>query len=163
MADTSVDPGIDVVDVDPSDPVALATAGALRYRWWLEEGGEGELDEGAFTERFGRYLLARADTHRGVLVRDGERVVGVGWIVLVDRLPWPDDPHPRAGLLQAVYVDAAHRGAGAGTHLITALLEIGRSEGLKYVLVNPTDRAESLYRRLGFAGAEPPLRLELRA
>lgn len=150
----------------PLDPAAArdrTAAGRLRYRWWLEDRGDGDPDEATFLDRFGDFLRARPDTHRGILVEVDGAIAGVGWVVLIDRTPWPDDDGPRAGLLQAVYVDPEMRGRGAGTVLIDAILDEARCHGLKYVLVNPTERSEPLYRRLGFRGAEPPLRLDLRA
>lgn len=155
-----VAPTVRILDVDDAD--AVRAAARLRYAWWLEDGGDGDPDEDDFGAHLGRYLSERRDSHVGALVDlDGEPV-GVGWVVVVDRLPWPHDPNPRAGLVQAVYVDIAHRGAGAGYRLLEFLIDECRAAGLKYLLVNPTERAEALYRRLGFRGAKPPLRLDLR-
>lgn len=164
MAPPKPDPGrISARPLDLDAPTDLHVASAFRHRWWLEDRGGDGPDLESFTARFSAFLRERGPTHRGILAEIDGRTVGVGWVVLIDRLPWPDDDAPRAGLLQAVYVDADARGHGAGTGLITALLDEARERGLKYVLVNPTERSEPLYRRLGFGGAEPPLRLDLRA
>lgn len=105
MAD-STGPTVRILDVD--DPDAVRAAARLRYAWWLEDGGNGDPDGDEFTAHLEGFLKERHDSHVGALVDLGGEPVGVGWVVVIDRLPWPHDPEPRAGLVQAVYVDVAH-------------------------------------------------------
>jgi GNAT superfamily N-acetyltransferase len=55
-----------------------------------------------------------------------------------------------------VFVDAAHRGKGAGTFLVEAALGHPHVAGLRTVLMAAPGR--SLYRRLGFGGLMSPER-----
>jgi GNAT superfamily N-acetyltransferase len=55
-----------------------------------------------------------------------------------------------------VFVEAAHRGSGAGTFLVRATLDHPEVAGLRTVLMAAPER--SLYRRLGFGGLVSPER-----
>lgn len=61
--------------------------------------------------------------------------------------------------LQHLYVEAEHRGAGVGRHLIEAVLAHARAQHCAFVSIGTTPgnkTAQEVYRHLGFEPSPPP-------
>lgn len=137
------------------------TLAALRYRWRVHEGGERAVDASEFEARFLEWYEAHRGTHRGSLaVRDGD-AVGCAWLCVIDRIPGPEKFVRRAGVLQSVYVESAHRNQGIGGELVGLVVDDARALHLDYLMVHPSRRSFSFYRRLGFGETEQLLELRL--
>jgi GNAT superfamily N-acetyltransferase len=131
----------------------------LRHEWRVRERGERGLDLADFTAHLREWARENAATHTAFLVERAGRAVGCGWLVVVHRVPSPATGSRRGGMLQAVYVAPEERGAGAGTALVRHMIDEGRRRGFEYLIVHPSERAVSLYRRVGFADADKALEL----
>jgi GNAT superfamily N-acetyltransferase len=131
----------------------------LRYWWRAGERGEHGLDPASFEASLGGWMEEHRATHVPFLaLRDG-RAVAMAWLALVDRIPGPGVFVRRSAYVQSVYVAAAERAAGVGTALMETVLDHARGLGLDYVAVHPSERAFSLYRRLGFSTTDRVLEL----
>jgi GNAT superfamily N-acetyltransferase len=84
-----------------------------------------------------------------MLARDGDRVVGVAYVATI----LSAEHCGRVAWLEELYVLPAFRSRGAGTALLTAVLERARAVGVVAMDLEIDAghrRAESLYRRFGF-------------
>ncbi len=137
----------------------VAALSQLRYRWRVGERCERGLDERAFEEALSGWIEDHAATHLPFLAEKGLRPVGMAWLALVDRIPGPEQLVRRSAYLQSVYVVADERGHGVGARLIQLVVDHGRSLGLDYIAVHPSEQSFPLYRRLGFAETSRVLEL----
>jgi GNAT superfamily N-acetyltransferase len=78
--------------------------------------------------------------------------VGMAWLVIIERIPGPENWKRLSGFLQSVYVTREHRNDGLGSLLMESLIDGARGEGLEYLSVHPSPRSFPFYRRLGFTG-----------
>ncbi|MFJ5993847.1 hypothetical protein [Streptomyces sp. NPDC092370] len=93
-------------------PAELATVATLRWEWLVENGSMdlGERDD--FAGHFVAWAGENAGSHRCmVLVRD-ERVIGMAWRAVVQRVPTPRAPRRASGDLTCVDVVPEARTAG---------------------------------------------------
>jgi GNAT superfamily N-acetyltransferase len=131
----------------PDDASQLAE---LRYRWRVEERGERGTDRGTFDADFTRWLEAHRTSHIPFLaLRDGA-AIGMTWLALVDRIPSPEHFIRRSAYVQSTYVITQERSAGIGSELLKLLIVHARELGMEYVAVHPSERAFSLYKKMGF-------------
>lgn len=138
-----------------------ATLAALRYRWRVEEAGERAGDASEFEARFLQWYDAHRGTHHGYLALDDGAAIGCAWLCVINRIPGPERFVRRGGILQSVYVEPAHRNRGIGEQLIGRIVDDARALNLDYLMVHPSARAFSFYRRLGFDKSEKLLELRL--
>jgi GNAT superfamily N-acetyltransferase len=136
---------------------------ALRWSW-ARERGSAPTDEGfdAFAASFGRWLRGAAG-HHPVLGLCGEDAIGMGWLAVVERVPDVDRPVRQAGLVQSTVVLPEHRARGIGARIVAEIVDHARELDLDYLEVHPSERSYPFYRRLGFGGDGPTLRLPLRS
>ncbi|MFJ5728214.1 GNAT family N-acetyltransferase [Streptomyces paradoxus] len=141
------------ISIRPARPTELADVAGLRWEWLVEKGSE---DLGAredFLRHFVNWAGENAGSHRCmVLVRD-DRVIGMAWLAVVQRVPTPSAPRRASGDLQCVYVVPEARDGGLGGRLIQAVLDGARELGLERVTVHSTARAIPAYARSGFQGS----------
>jgi GNAT superfamily N-acetyltransferase len=130
-----------------SDAAALAS---LRYRWRVEERQEGGQERGTFTSEFSSWQDAHRSSHIPFLALRNDAAIGMSWLALVDRVPSPGQFIRRSAYVQSTYVVEHERSTGVGTELVKQLVDHARELGLEYVAVHPSERAFSVYRRLGF-------------
>jgi GNAT superfamily N-acetyltransferase len=90
-----------------------------------------------------------------------ERVVGMAWMVLFERVPDFSHRQRLTADIQSVYVSPAHRGRGVGRRLVDALCAAADTRGVPRTLVTASVRSVSLYNRSGFE--ESPLLLQRRS
>lgn len=84
------------------------------------------------------------------LASRGVMPIGMTWLALVERVPGPGRFVQRSAYIQSTYVVADERSAGVGTQLVSPAPDHATQLRLDCVAVHPSDRAFSLYRRLGF-------------
>jgi GNAT superfamily N-acetyltransferase len=154
------------MDIRPARPTDLAAVAALRWEWLVENRSEelGERENFGEREDFVRHFVSWAGENAGshrclVLVRD-DRVIGMAWLAVVQRVPTPRAPRRASGDLQCVYVVPEARDGGLGGRLIRAVLDGARELGLERVTVHSSPRAVPAYARSGFQ--ESPRLLQAR-
>jgi GNAT superfamily N-acetyltransferase len=81
----------------------------------------------------------------------GGGLVGMGWLVVSERVPDFGDRKRRTGDVQSMYVVPAKRGHGIGRALLDALCAAADERGLPRVTVRSSPRAVPLYESAGFA------------
>ncbi|HQU25715.1 MAG TPA: GNAT family N-acetyltransferase [Acidimicrobiales bacterium] len=147
---------VDVARADVADAAALA---ALRFRWRTEEAGDSGPSAEAYAAALAEWIEAHRTSHVAYLAKEGGVAIGEAWRATVDRVPGVARPRRFSAFVQAVYVVPEHRGRGVGTDLVGRLVDEARDEGLDYLVVHPSPRSVSFYRRLGFADADRALEL----
>jgi ribosomal protein S18 acetylase RimI-like enzyme len=76
-------------------------------------------------------------------------VIGAVWMQTVEKIPNPNGEPESFGYISNLYVRHAARG-GIGTRLLRACLDSIESAAVDHLLLWPTERSRTLYRRLGF-------------
>ena len=139
----------------------LTTVAALRWQWLAEQGDVPD-DPARFRREFAAWAREHAATHECLVVLRADRVVGMGWLAAVPRVPTPRSPGRYSGDVQCVYVVPEERDGGVGGRLIEALVERARRRGFERVTVHSSVRAVSAYRRHGFGVSPRLLQVDLR-
>ncbi|WP_326553781.1 GNAT family N-acetyltransferase [Micromonospora sp. NBC_01813] len=130
-----------------SDAAAL---GALRWRRQTEERGYPGTDRADFIAHFSAWAAAHAATHLPFLAEADGEVIGMAWLMVADRVPYPGHPIRHSGDVQSVYVVPELRDSGIGAALIDAVLRKAAELKLEHVTVHSTERAVPFYHRVGF-------------
>ena len=143
-----------VLDVD-----ALAR---LVYDWRVLERNESGLEFSAYRDALAEWMREHEESHVAFLGSAGGDAVAMAWLAVVHRVPSPVTFERTCAYVQSVYVAPDHRNHGAGTVLVSALVDHARAAGLDYIAVHPSERSFPFYRRLGFAGTERVLELDFR-
>ncbi|MEV3972371.1 GNAT family N-acetyltransferase [Streptomyces sp. NPDC050698] len=144
---------MDNVSIRPARPAELAAVAALRWQWLVENGSEDAGEREVFLRHFVTWAEENAGSHRCVVLVRDERVIGMAWLAVVQRVPTPRAPRRASGDLQCVYVVPEARDGGLGGQLIRAVLEGARELGLERVTVHSSPRAVPAYARSGFQGS----------
>ncbi|MET9575787.1 GNAT family N-acetyltransferase [Streptomyces massasporeus] len=148
------------ISIRAARPAELAAVAGLRWEWLVENGSEdlGEPDD--FVRHFVAWAEENARTHRCTVVVRDDRVIGMAWLAVVQRVPTPRSPRRASGDLQCVYVVPEARDGGLGGRLFRAVLDGARELGLERVTVHSSSRAIPAYARSGFE--ESPRLLQAR-
>jgi GNAT superfamily N-acetyltransferase len=93
---------------------------------------------------------------------DMERIVAIMSIVVVRKLPSPENLRGRWGYITNSYVLPELRNAGIGRRLLMAIKDWACAADLELLVVWPSERAYPLYERAGFSRHADPLVLRLR-
>lgn len=133
-------------DISDSDELAR-----LRWTWRAAERGE-KGDPNQFRRDFVTWVAEHHDTHMPFLVEVDGCAVGMAWLVVIERIPGPENWKRLAGFLQSVYVRPERRNGGVGSLLMRELIAGAKREGLEYLSVHPSPLSFPFYRRLGFTG-----------
>jgi GNAT superfamily N-acetyltransferase len=135
-----------------------------RLRWELYEEQNGDPGEPveAYVERFARFATSALSSEdwRAWVARTDDRLVGAMWLHTVHRVPVPGMRAGPIGYLTNVYVAPEHRNAGLGAEMLDRVEAWCREQRFSVVIVWPTDRSRSFYRRGGFDRPDEPLVLE---
>lgn len=140
------------------DAKALAR---LRWLWRTVERGEYGLSEADFEAAFTQWWGSRPAGHIAYIAEQAGEAVGMAWLAVFDRMPQPRQLERLAGNVQSVFVLEEHRDRGTGRALVDAVITEARARGLGYLIVHPSMRAYSLYRRLGFTETDRILHMDL--
>lgn len=138
---------IDTREATEADVSALAR---LRWECHTERNPADEGDFEAYRSGFARWWAAQEGRCRAVVAVDGNQLVGMGFLALVDRVPSPGSPDRRHGDIQSMYVVPARRNDGVGTGIVQGLLDVARRAGCERVEVHSGRRAVTFYERSGF-------------
>ena len=114
-----------------------------RYRDWL-------------SAHLGQTLTptrARSGDVHVVVAHAGADVLGCGIAIIDERAPMAGCLNGRAGWVQTVVVDPAHRGRGIGEAVMAHLTDWLASNDVGKVALQTTPSAARLYRKLGFSAS----------
>ncbi|MFI8895353.1 GNAT family N-acetyltransferase [Streptomyces paradoxus] len=148
------------ISIRPARPAELAAVATLRWKWLVENGSADLGEHEDFVRHFVTWAGENAASHRCMVVVRDDRVIGMAWLAVVQRVPTPSAPRRASGDLQCVYVVPEARDGGLGGRLIQAVLDGARELGLERVTVHSTTRAIPAYARSGFQ--ESPRLLQAR-
>jgi GNAT superfamily N-acetyltransferase len=104
--------------------------------------------------------LSESNWHCWIAEFDGA-IAGNLWCNLIEKVPNPVSEPELHAYLTNFFVRPTLRGGGIGESLLRAGLEWCRSHSVDAVILWPTERSRSLYRRHGFAAAEDVLKAVL--
>ena len=85
---------------------------------------------------------------------DDEPAVGMINMKLFERMPSPERRASCWGYVGNLFVLPEYRGRGVGGQLIQAVVDKARDEGLARVVLSPSEKSVSFYRRYGFREAD---------
>lgn len=151
-----------MIDIRPATIDDAARLAQLRWEFRAAKATPAE-DRDAFVARCSAWMRAQLTTNlqwRAWVACDDGQVVGQLWAHVIEKLPNPAVERERHLYVSNVYVTPAARG-GIGTRLVDAVLAWAKSESVDRVILWPTDRSRSMYRRHGFADPTDILELEL--
>lgn len=112
----------------------------------------------AFTDAFCGDALQ--DYHHWV-AESGQRLIGVMSVKTVRQLPRPDRLEGCWGYLTNCYVLPDYRNRGIGTQLLERVSAWSKEQDFELLVVWPSERGYSFYRRAGFDRYADPLVLKL--
>ncbi|MEU9626914.1 GNAT family N-acetyltransferase [Streptomyces luteogriseus] len=123
------------ISIRPARPDELAAVAGLRWEWLVENGSQGLGEPEDFVRHFVAWAGENARTHRCTVVVRGDRVIGMAWLAVVQRVPTPRSPRRASGDVQCVYVVPEARDGGLGGRLVRAVLDGARELGPERVTV----------------------------
>jgi GNAT superfamily N-acetyltransferase len=123
----------------------------LRYEF-RAAAGEASEDEEAFVARCAAWMSGAmaGGGWRCWVVEEGGAIVGMAWLLTIEKLPNPVVESERHGYVSSLYVRPGHRGRALGSGLLEACLQACRDDGHDAVFLWPTPRSRNLYERHGF-------------
>ena len=133
-----------------ADVGALA---ALRRAWVEEDAGPID-DGGAFERDVADWYANEAGRRLTWIGTLGAEPVGMLNLVEFHRTPRPGRRASSWGYVSNVFVLAAHRSGGIGRELLDAAISTARERGYARLVLSPSERARSLYARVGFGAAD---------
>lgn len=136
----------------------------LRWEFRAEGGEVPLLDKSEFISRCVAFFesASKSGFHTfWVAETDGE-IIGNLFVHRVDLIPRPCRVEDAFGYVTNNYVVPSYRGRGTGRALIEKVREWAENEDLELLIVYPSERAESLYKSLGFTPDNDVLELRLR-
>lgn len=132
----------------PDDAPALA-----ELRWEFRAGRDPAIEaHDAFIDRCTAWMRQELDGvqwRAWAAVDDSGTIVGQVWVDLIQKVPNPIGERERHAYLSNLYVKPDARG-GAGTPLLETALEWARENAIDRVVLWPTKRSVTLYRRHQF-------------
>lgn len=147
-ADTSAAPAVTIRRATPDDADALT-----RLRWEFRAGiGTARETEDGFVARCARWMRGRlgGGAWRAWVVEMDGGIVGTAWLEMIEKMPNPVTEFEVHGYVTNVYLRDDLRGRGAGSRLLTAVLDECVAAGVHAAILWPTERSRALYARFGF-------------
>ncbi|HEY9293504.1 MAG TPA: GNAT family N-acetyltransferase [Microlunatus sp.] len=144
-------------------PATMSDVGELARLQWLNthEQEPPPRSAGEFSAELARWWAANQRTHQAFVARlDGPEIIGVAWVALVSRVPYPGSTNRLCADIQSVYVMAEVRGQGIGSALVQAAAQHATQLGALRVTVHSGRKAVPVYERLGFASSRQLLQRE---
>jgi GNAT superfamily N-acetyltransferase len=141
----------------------VAELAGLRWELYAEQNGDHAEPFEAYVERFARFASAALASKdwRAWVARTDDGLVGAMWLHTVHRVPVPGKRAGPIGYLTNVFIAPEHRNAGLGAQMLDRVKAWCDDEGFSLVIVWPTERSRSFYRRGGFDRPGEPLVLEV--
>ena len=131
----------------------VADARALaELRWEFRAGRDPAVeDRQVFVDRCAAWMARElaGTAWRAWVAQDHERIIGQVWLQLIQKLPNPIGERERHAYLSNLFVQPSARG-GVGTALLETVIEWARAQGVDRIVLWPSARSVSLYRRHDF-------------
>jgi len=144
----------------PDDANTLAT---LRYEFRSSFGANCE-DQSSFVERSAKWMQDRLDQTgmwRCWIAEYEGIAAGNIWAQLIEKIPNPMIEPERLGYITNFYVHENYRDRGVGTRLFSAAMEWIKENDVDAVILWPTERSRTFYRREGFSEAAQVMEMKL--
>jgi len=138
---------VEIRAATPDDALALA-----ELRWEFRAGRDPAVEEHHVFVARCRAWMARelaGSAWRAWVAIDQGRIVGQVWVDLIHKVPNPIGERDRHAYLSNLYVQPSARG-GAGTALLRTAIQWSRANGVDRVILWPSERSVTLYRRHDF-------------
>ena len=145
---------LEVRRADTSDGPHLAE---LRQLWTRELGAIS--DDPGFPERLEDWLIGQSRWRRFWLALAEDRPIAMVNLLVFERMPRPGRSDTRWGYVGNMYVVPEWRGTGVSSRLLAAVTSYSEDRGLEKLLVHPSERSISFWRRAGFEVADDLLAL----
>jgi GNAT superfamily N-acetyltransferase len=135
----------------------------LRWELYAEQNGDPTEPFRAYVERFASFARTALTSRewRAWVARKDDGLIGALWLHTVHRVPVPGKRAGPIGYLTNVYVAPEHRNGGLGAQMLDRVKAWCAEEGFSLVIVWPTERSRSFYRRGGFDRPDEPLVLDV--
>jgi GNAT superfamily N-acetyltransferase len=154
--------GTDVV-IRMAGPGDASTLAKFRYEFRSSFGANCE-DEASFVERSAKWMedcLDRAEVWRCWIAECDGVAAGNIWAQLIEKIPNPMIEPERLGYITNFYVHEDYRDRGVGSQLFSAAMEWIKESDVDAVILWPTERSRTFYRRKGFSEAVRVMELKL--
>jgi GNAT superfamily N-acetyltransferase len=148
--------------IGPATIDDVAELARLRWELYAEQNGEPSEPFKTYETRFARFARSAltSEDWRAWVARTDDGLVGATWLHTVHRVPVPGKRAGPIGYLTNVYIAPEHRNAGLGAQILDRVKAWCGEEGFSLVIVWPTERSRSFYRRGGFDRLDEPLVLD---
>jgi GNAT superfamily N-acetyltransferase len=133
----------DVV-VRTADDVDVGAIAALRLLW-----NSGH-DEPNFEHRMAAWLAAEGARRMVWLATLRDLPIGMASMFEYRRMPRPGRPDSRWGYVSSMFVREEFRDRGVGSSLMACMITAAEEHGYARLVVSPSPRALTFYRRAGF-------------
>ena len=152
--------GVIIRVAGPGDAHTLAM---LRYEFRSSFGANCE-DEASFMERSAKWMRGRLEHAAAwkcwIAECDGVAAGNI-WAQLIEKIPNPMIEPERLGYITNFYVRENYRDRGFGSQLFSAAMEWIKESDVDAVILWPTERSRSFYRRQGFSEADRVMEMKL--
>jgi GNAT superfamily N-acetyltransferase len=121
-------------------------------RWEFRAGRDPAVEERQrFVDRCTEWMAQElaGTAWRAWIARNDERIIGQVWLQLIQKVPNPIGEPERHAYLSNLYVQPSERGA-VGTALLETAIEWARANGVDRIVLWPSARSVTLYRRHDF-------------
>jgi GNAT superfamily N-acetyltransferase len=129
----------------PADIPAIA---ALRAQW------TGAVSDRVFEQHVAAWIAAEGDRRLIWIASLGDEPAGLASLLEYHRMPRPDRLDSRWGYVGNMFVREDLRNRGIGAALLAAIIGESDARGYTRLVLSPTERAVSFYRRAGFVDAD---------
>jgi GNAT superfamily N-acetyltransferase len=123
----------------------------LRSRWTSELGID--TADPSFRERFETWIEQEQAERRFWIAEAGGEPVGMVNLLFFERMPRPGLDSSRWAYLANMYVVPEHRGSGVSQLLVGTAVDEATLAGCERVVLSPSERSVSFWRKLGFGDA----------
>lgn len=135
-------------------PDDAATLAKLRYEFRSSFGANCEQEAG-FIERCATWMQdrLREESWRCWIAECDRVPCGNIWAQMIEKIPNPMIESESLGYITNFYVHENYRDRGVGAQLFSAAMEWIKADNVDAVILWPTERSRSFYRREGFSDA----------
>jgi N-acetylglutamate synthase-like GNAT family acetyltransferase len=124
----------------------------LRRRW--SSGPSSERFDPSFSDRFAGWFDSELAVRKFWVAEIAEVAVGMVNLFTFERMPRPGESPSRWGYLGNMFVVPEQRGSTAAGLLVQAVIGEARSQGHERIVLSPSERSVSFWRRAGFTAAD---------
>jgi GNAT superfamily N-acetyltransferase len=139
-----------MIEIRPATPADARALAELRWEFRAGKTPPTEAHE-TFVARCALWMSAELErgAWRAWVADESGRIIGQIWLQLLSKLPNPAAERERHAYVSNVYVTPTARG-GIGTRLLQTAIDWAAANDVDRVVLWPTARSRSLYRRHGF-------------